>query len=81
MTGFTSNINEINVCIEPYIFIDVISGTTKYTGTSASFTNINTPNWRIKKEWTCGTVTYMGFPNGSQDFKFIWNCRCTYTYL
>lgn len=81
MTGFTSNMGEINVCIEPYVFIDETSGVTKYTGTSASFSNTDVANWRIKKEWTCGTVTYMGFPSGCQDFKFIWDCRCTYTYL
>jgi hypothetical protein len=80
MSGFTSNIDEIYLYTEPYVFTDT-SGTTKYIGTSASFADVNAKFWRIKKEWTIGTVTYMGFPNGDQDFKFIWNCRCTYTYL
>jgi hypothetical protein len=80
MTGFTSNINEIGVCIEPYVFTDNMSGGTKYTGTSASFANTSIDIWRIKKEWVIGTVTYMGFPDGNQEFKFIWDCRGTYTY-
>jgi hypothetical protein len=75
-----SNIDKIDVCIEPYVFTDTIGGV-KYIGTSASFSDVTAPNWRIKKEWACTTVCYMGFPDGDQGFKFIWNCRCSYTYL
>jgi len=76
-----SNIDKIDTYIEPYVFTDELSGVTKYTGMSASFADPNVSNWRIKKEWKIGSVTYMGFPSGSQEFKFIWTCRCSYTYL
>jgi hypothetical protein len=76
-----SNINQISVWIEPYTFTDNASGGTKYFGMSASFPRTDVPVWRIKKEWTVGTVTYMGFPDGNQEFKFIWDCRTSYNYL
>jgi hypothetical protein len=77
MSGTT--INEQAISIQPYVFVDT-SGTTIYTGTSISFSNGASANWRIKKEWTIGTVKYMGFPNGDQSFSFIWNSRAGYTY-
>ena len=80
MADFLSNINEINVCIEPYVFTEDITGGTKYIGTSASFPIITAEVWKIKKQWLSGGTCYMGFPNGCQDFKFIWDCRGTYTY-
>jgi hypothetical protein len=64
---------------EPYIYVDQ-SGTTKYTGTSQNSNNGGVAVWKIKKEWKVGNVTLMGFPNGSQDFIFIWNNRVGYTY-
>jgi hypothetical protein len=67
------------IYIEPYVYVDS-SGTTTYTGTSQSFSDIGAPIWKIKKEWKVGNVTYMGFPNGNQDFVFIWNNRSGYTY-
>jgi hypothetical protein len=65
--------------IQPYVFTDV-NGTTKYTGVSISFGDGSMAVWQIKKEWASGTVMLMGFPDGSQDFAFIWNNRASYTY-
>ena len=65
--------------IQPYVFTD-ITGTTTYTGVSISFGDGSKPVWKIKKEWTVGTVRYMGFPNGSQDFAYVWTNRTGYTY-
>lgn len=64
---------------EPYVFVDQ-SGTTKYIGTSQNSNNSGAAVWKIKKEWQIETVTYMGFPNGNQEFNFVWNSRATYTY-
>lgn len=75
-----SNMNDPIIYTEPYVFVDEVSGTTKYTGTSCSFSNGGEPIWRIKKEWKVGTVTYMGFPDGSQEFAFKWNDRAILTY-
>ncbi len=67
------------IMYEPYVFTEE-SGTTKYIGTTISFTNGAAAVWKIKKEWKVGAITYMGFPDGSQEFKFVWNLRATYTY-
>jgi len=71
------NIQVINV--EPYVFVDT-SGTTTYTGISSGFNSGGSSIWKIKKEWKIGNVVYMGYPNGNQNFSFIWNNRTGYNY-
>ena len=65
--------------IQPYVFIDVV-GTTKYTGISISFGDGKKAVWQLKKEWASGKATLMGFPDGKQDFAYVWNNRTGYTY-
>lgn len=75
----STDINGQSPNIQPYTAVDV-SGTTTYYGTSISFNNGSAAIWRIKKEWKVGNVTYTAYPNGEQEFKFIWNNRTGYTY-
>jgi len=74
-----TDINGQSPTIQPYVFVDT-TGTTTYTGVSISFGDGAGATWQIKKEWTSGTTRMMGFPNGSQEFTFIWNSRASYTY-
>lgn len=78
MLGST-DINSQAQNVQPYVFTDIV-GTTKYTGISISFGDGASAVWQIKKEWVSGTVTLMGFPDGKQDFTFVWNNRASYTY-
>lgn len=75
----SSNINELNVAFEPYEFYDAVTDDEIYIGSSAqAITTVDF--WRIKKFWTVGSLTKMGFPNGNQNFKFVWDDRASYTY-
>ena len=80
MADFCNYTNEQQINIEPYVFIDTLTGGTAYIGTSSSFTYEGEPIWKIKKQWLDGTVCKLGFPDGCQCFKFAWSCRCGYTY-
>jgi hypothetical protein len=73
------NVQALN--IEPYILIvDESSINNFYIGTSRSFKNPSQANWRIKRIWKVGTVWKIGFPNGNQDFTFVWDDRTSYIY-
>lgn len=76
--------NSINVeqhQIEPYVLIDELSSDEIYIGTSRSFNTKSSSIWRIKRIIKIGTVWHMQYPNGSQDFNFIWDDRLSYTYV
>lgn len=60
--------------------IDEVSETEIYIGESKNFSDKSSPIWRIKKISKNGTVWEFGFPNGVQDYTFIWNERLNYTY-
>ena len=64
----------------PYKLVDEISTTEFYIGTSLSSSK-STPNWSIKKIWKDETVWKFGFPDGNQNFSFIWDNRLTYNYI
>lgn len=74
-----SDFNAIQPNYEPIVLTDTV-GTTIYTANSINANNPAAGVWRIKKEWVSGTTTQMGFPNGSQEFSFVWNNRASYTY-
>ena len=57
-----------------------MSDTEFYIGTSIQFNDKSKPMWRIKRIWKIGNVWNFGYPNGEQDFKFIWDDRFTYIY-
>ena len=75
--NFYDNVKIYN--LEPYVYIDGLSGCTRYIGFSIN-TNINLPTWKIKKEWQVGNIQYMGFPNGDQSYGYSWSGRTGYSY-
>jgi len=68
--------HEIN---EP-LLVDEVNSTEFYVGKSKNTKSQNKPNWQIKRIWKVGNVWNFGFPDGNQDFKFVWDLRDTYTY-
>ncbi len=66
--------------LESPLLVDEISSTEFYIGQSDNTNDIYKGNWRIKRIWKVGSVWNFGFPNGNQDFIFVWDERDTYTY-
>lgn len=63
-----------------YMLIDEVTTTLYYIGWSKNGTDASKHNWRIKKIWKIGTVWHFGFPNGDEDFNYVWNNRAGYSY-
>lgn len=66
--------------IENILLVDELSDTEYYVGTSANFSDPAKDNWRIKRIWKVGNVWRFEFPDGNQDFKWVWDDRLSYTY-
>lgn len=66
--------------LEAPMLIDELSSTEYYIGESDNTRKKTEGNWRIKRIWKVGNVWHFGFPNGNQDYVFVWDDRDTYTY-
>lgn len=66
--------------LESSLLVDEVSSTEYYIGKSDNTNNIFKGNWRIKRIWKVGNVWNFGFPDGNQNFEFVWDLRDTYTY-
>jgi len=77
----STDINVQAIDIEPYVIIDELSSSEIYIGISKSFSDPARANWRIKRIQKIGNVWKFQFPNGDQNFKFIWDDRISYTYM
>ena len=76
-----SNVNNQQLPVfEPIQIFDGLTGTTRYVGTTLTFTDTAAPLWRIQKIWEDSGIWYSGFPDGIQDFVYVWNSRAGYTY-
>jgi hypothetical protein len=63
------------------MLVDERSSTEYFIGNSKNGVNTSKPIWRIKKIWKIGSVWHFGFPNGNEDFTFVWDNRSSsYTY-
>lgn len=60
--------------------VDPVDFTTTYIGESKPGTATSTALWRIKKIFVSGTATSITFPNGSDDFSYIWDNRASLSY-
>ena len=78
MAATEININQHN--LEAPVLVDEVSSTEYYIGQSKNSKVLDKANWRIKRIWKVGSVWNFGFPDGNQDFKFVWDLRDTYTY-
>lgn len=75
-----TEINTYQHKLEAPMLVDEVSSTEYYIGESDNTKNIGKDNWRIKRIWKVGSVWNFGFPDGNQDYIFIWDDRDTYTY-
>ena len=66
--------------IENILLVDELSDTEYYIGVSNNFSDPAKANWKIKRIWKVGNVWKFEFPNGSQEFKWIWDDRLSYSY-
>ena len=76
----SSEINVQAINIEPYLLVDEVSTIEYYIGVSKSFPDPGLPNWRIKRILKIGNVWRFQYPNGDQNFIFIWDDRPLYSY-
>ena len=76
----TMNINTQQYNAEQIMLVDEMSSTEYYIGTSDNSSDQAAANWKIKRIWQIGTVWKFGFPDGNQEFKWIWDDRLSYTY-
>lgn len=77
------NSHEINTMrdeIDPVMLVDELSDTEYYVGWSRSYSDPGGPTWRIKRIVKISTVWRFEFPDGSQDYKWIWDERLSYVY-
>jgi len=65
---------------DPLMLVDEVSSIEYFVGISKSFADESKSNWRIKRIWKIGNVWKFGFPNGDQQFKYVWDDRYGYTY-
>jgi hypothetical protein len=70
------------VVIAPITLIHEYSTTEFYIGISINGADTGTAHWSIRKISKTGTVWMVTqYPNGNQNFNFIWDERLLYTYL
>jgi len=77
---------------EGFKIIDEASATVTYIGfIKQTYDNAEPPNpklvgntahaiWRIVRITVAGTITTREFPNGINDYQFVWNDRLTLSY-
>jgi len=75
-----TQINLQSYKIDPVTLVDEVSSTEYYIGISHNTKDESRPNWKIKKIWKDGTTWRFEYPDGRQEFKFIWSDRLSYTY-
>jgi len=76
-----NNMNRNDFVYETYEFTDEVTAqpNTSYSGISGQ-SDVNAPQWRIKRVSLNTGVTTIEYPNGDQSFSFKWSLRGSYTY-
>jgi len=62
------------------IRVDDATSTVTYVGDAAINLAESSPNWRIKKLETVGTVLKITWADGNENFDNIWTDRASLTY-
>ena len=65
---------------EPYTIIDEATAWYIYVGTTLTTNRTSQPVWKIVKFMLAGNVWQKCYPNGSQNFDFVWDERGSYNY-
>lgn len=82
MSLTTSDFNIEYHTIEPITLIHEVSTTVFYIGVSINGRDTSKPIWKIKKIEKEGDVwNVTKFPNGNQNYSFIWDDRVSLTYV
>jgi hypothetical protein len=78
-----SNLSESTfISYEPVKLIDEVSTQLYYIGTSNFGNASNSAVWKIKKIEKIGNVwSLAAYPDGNQDYKFVWDERGNYNYI
>ena len=78
-----SNLSESTfISYEPVKLIDEVSTQLYSIGTSNFGNASNSAVWKIKKIEKIGNVwSLAAYPDGNQDYKFVWDERGNYNYI
>lgn len=76
----TMDINTQQYNAEQIMIVDEISSTEIYIGTSDNSSDFGAANWKIKRILKTGSVWKFEFPDGNQEFKWVWSDKLTYSY-
>jgi len=67
--------------MKPFVLVDEVSTTEYYVGTSNNGSITSGEIWQIKRIIKQGNVWSLAeYPNGSQEFSFVWEDRAGYSY-
>ena len=75
------NMTDIAYQVKPPMLIDEVSSTEYYIGISRNYSDETQPTWRIERIWKSGNVWRFGYPDGDQNFSYVWSDRYTYDYI
>lgn len=78
--GQGTDINTIQHDFETPFLVDEVSSTEFYIGYSKNSSSRSAANWRIKRIVQISSVWNFEFPDGNQNFVFVWDDRDTYDY-
>ena len=73
--------NDAMITFELPTLIDEASDTEYYIAHSKNGRDLSKPLWQIKRIWKIGTVWKTGYPDGNQNFEFVWDDRYSYIYI
>ena len=76
--GTDFNVQQHN--IDQIMLVDERSSIEYYIGMSNNFKDPSKSSWRIKRILKIGNVWKFEFPEGNQEFKYIWDERLNYSY-
>ena len=65
---------------EPIKIIDSNDPNDIFVGSSVNGNDRNKPFWRIKRIININGIWYTQFPDGIQDYSYVWDNRLSYTY-
>jgi len=76
----SSDFNSQVFNVEPTRIIDNLSDIEVYIGTSSGLRIESEAIWRIKRYVNINGIRKFAYPNGKQDFNYVWKDRFTYNY-
>lgn len=75
------NYNKMPAQYKEREIVEEVSETLFYIGKCKTFCNPNMQGWQIQKIVKVDNSWMFQFPNGSQEYNYIWDERGTYAYV